>query len=85
MLRLITRFLKAGVIESGEYSTTNEGTPQGVSPILANVYLHYALDLWFEKAYAKAVVEKRTWCDMLMTLSAVFSLKRPKFSTRLYL
>ena len=49
--RLIVRFLKAGVLESGKYSNTEEGTPQGglISPILGNIYLHYVLDLWFEK------------------------------------
>lgn len=49
ILRLITRFLKAGVMEAGNTNDTPEGTPQGgvISPILANIYLHYALDLWF--------------------------------------
>jgi RNA-directed DNA polymerase len=50
--RLIVRILKAGVIiEAGIKYETPEGTPQGgvVSPILANIYLHYVLDLWFEK------------------------------------
>ncbi|MGE5529907.1 MAG: group II intron reverse transcriptase/maturase [Patescibacteria group bacterium] len=51
MIRLIARFLKAGVMEAGIVYDTPEGTPQGgvVSPILANVYLHYVLDLWFER------------------------------------
>lgn len=51
LLELIARFLKAGVMEAGKLHQTNEGTPQGgiVSPILANVYLHYVLDLWFER------------------------------------
>lgn len=51
VLRLIARFLKAGVMEAGMVYDTPEGTPQGgvISPLLANVYLHYALDLWFEK------------------------------------
>ena len=55
LLRLIKRFLKAGVMEEGKYSDTDKGTPQGglVSPILANIYLHYSLDLWFEKIIKK--------------------------------
>lgn len=55
-LRIIERFLKAGVLEDGVFSATEEGTPQGglVSPVLSNIYLHYALDLWFEKRYASS-------------------------------
>jgi len=51
MLRLITRMLKAGIMEDGLIQASEEGAPQGsiVSPVLSNVYLHYALDLWFEK------------------------------------
>lgn len=51
LLRLIGRFLKAGVMEEGKYQETDRGTPQGgiISPVLANIYLHYILDLWFEK------------------------------------
>jgi len=53
--RMVKRFLKAGVAEDGAITVTDEGTPQGgvISPILANIYLHYALDLWFEKVYRK--------------------------------
>lgn len=53
--RLIVRFLKAGVMEKGLHIETLEGTPQGgvVSPILANIYLHYVVDLWFEKVVRK--------------------------------
>jgi len=49
-LRLVNKFLKAGIIEKGEYEDTEEGSPQGglISPILSNIYLHYALDLWFD-------------------------------------
>jgi len=52
LLRLIARFLKAGIIEEDKFIETDKGTPQGgvLSPILANIYLHYILDLWFEKA-----------------------------------
>ena len=50
-LRLIGRFLNVGVIEEGKRIPTDRGTPQGavLSPVLANIYLHYILDLWFEK------------------------------------
>lgn len=53
--RLVRRMLKAGIQEDGNFEPTEEGTPQGsvVSPILANVYLHYVLDLWFMKAVKK--------------------------------
>ena len=49
-LRYIKRFLKAGVIEDYKYYESDKGTPQGglISPILANVYLHYVLDNWFQ-------------------------------------
>jgi RNA-directed DNA polymerase len=48
VLRLIRKWLAAGVIEDGNWSETVEGSPQGasVSPLLANVYLHYVFDLW---------------------------------------
>lgn len=50
MLRLIRRFLKAGIMEEGKFYQVEKGTAQGslLSPILANIYLHYALDTWFE-------------------------------------
>jgi RNA-directed DNA polymerase len=50
MLRLIQKWLRAGVSEDGQWSETKVGTPQGavVSPLLANVYLHYVFDLWVE-------------------------------------
>ena len=53
VLRLITKWLNAGVMEDGEWKDDLQGTPQGavVSPILANVYLHYVLDLWFQKKW----------------------------------
>jgi hypothetical protein len=50
ILRLIQKWLKAGVLEEGAWSETEMGTPQGavISPLLANIYLHYAFDLWVQ-------------------------------------
>ncbi len=51
LLRLIDKWLKAGVMENGSVSYPDAGTPQGgvVSPLLSNLFLHYVLDLWFEQ------------------------------------
>lgn len=51
ILRLIGKWLNAGYMQGGVVTRTEEGSPQGgpISPILANVYLHFVLDLWFEK------------------------------------
>ena len=51
LLRLIGKWLKAGVMEDGSVSYPDSGSPQGgvVSPLLSNVFLHYVLDLWFEQ------------------------------------
>jgi RNA-directed DNA polymerase len=61
ILRLIQKWLNAGVIEDGRWSDDGQGTPQGasVSPLLANVYLHYAFDTWahdWRKRYARGDV-----------------------------
>jgi RNA-directed DNA polymerase len=65
---LIRRLLKAGVIKHGAVSASNQGTSQGsvASPIFANIYLHYVLDLWFEKVFkskSKGYVELIRYCD----------------------
>jgi len=51
LISLIRRWLKAGILEDGEVHPNEEGTPQGgsISVLLSNVYLHYVLDLWFER------------------------------------
>ena len=56
-LLLIERFLKAGYFEAGEIVATEQGTPQGgnLSPMLSNIFLHYVLDLWFEKRVKRQV------------------------------
>jgi group II intron reverse transcriptase/maturase len=50
VLRLISKWLTAGVVEDGQWAQCDEGSPQGASasPLLANVYLHYVLDLWVD-------------------------------------
>jgi group II intron reverse transcriptase/maturase len=56
VLRYVMRFLKAGIMEDGVVSASDKGTPQGglISPILANIYLHYSLDLWFVGVFQKS-------------------------------
>lgn len=68
VLRLVCKWLRAGVSEDGKWSETTVGTPQGavVSPLLANVYLHYVLDLWVEqwrKRHAKGDVIVLRYAD----------------------
>ena len=53
LIRLIAKWLNAGVMDDGTWTDTVSGTPQGaiVSPVLANAYLHYVLDLWFHRKW----------------------------------
>jgi len=55
VLRLIVRMLKSGIMEDGLVRASDEGVPQGgnLSPLLSNVYLHYTLDLWFERRFKR--------------------------------
>ncbi|SRR6266550_3638651 len=68
LLWLVKRFLKAGIVEAGHYEATKQGTPQGgiASPVLANIYLHYVLDLWFEKKFkprSRGYIQLIRFCD----------------------
>ena len=68
MLRLMKKWLRAGVSEDGEWSRTKVGTPQGavISPLYANVFLHYVLDLWihdWRKRQAKGEVTIVRYAD----------------------
>ncbi len=58
VIRLITKWLNAGVMEGTHWSDTGKGTPQGaiVSACLANVYLHYVLDHWFQNEWRKRMI-----------------------------
>jgi RNA-directed DNA polymerase len=51
IIRLVRKWLRAGVSEDGQWSKTQEGTPQGavISPLLSNIYLHYVLDQWVDQ------------------------------------
>ena len=67
-LEIIEKFLKAGVMENGKYLDSERGTPQGngASPILANIYLHYVLDNWFDvivKRQCKGECYLIRYCD----------------------
>src|SRR6266568_3517067 len=68
ILRLIQKWLNAGVMEEGKWSDTKAGSPQGsvISPLLANIYLHYAFDLWvnvWRKKYAQGEVVVIRYAD----------------------
>ena len=68
MLRLLKKWLRAGVSEKGKWSPTKVGTPQGavISPLLANVFLHYVLDLWmvaWRKRHARGEVIMVRYAD----------------------
>jgi group II intron reverse transcriptase/maturase len=71
--KLIDRWLKAGILENGQLRRSSSGTPQGgvLSPLLANIFLHYVLDNWFEEV-AKPRLEKRAhlvrYCDDFVIL-----------------
>jgi len=55
--------VKAGVLEDREFHMAERGTPQGgsISVLLSNIYLHYVLDLWFEKVVKPKLKAKPTW------------------------
>ena len=68
ILRLIRQWLRAGILEDGVYADTVEGTPQGagISPLLSNVFLHYALDLWvaqWRRRYATGHIRLVRYAD----------------------
>jgi len=73
VLELIDAWLKAGVMEEGIWRESEVGTPQGgsISPLLANVYLHYVVDLWFEKKIRRQLRGRASlvrYCDDFVIL-----------------
>jgi group II intron reverse transcriptase/maturase len=75
--RLIDKWLKAGVMEGGELLFSDSGTPQGgvISPLLANIYLHYVMDEWFEKQVKPVMRGKCRLIRFADDLVVVFQLK----------
>ena len=59
LIRLLRKWLNAGVMEDGTWADTGQGTPQGSvgSPVLANIYMHYVLDLWIHRKWRRTVPE----------------------------
>jgi retron-type reverse transcriptase len=85
VLRLIQKWLRAGVIQDGDWSETVEGTPQGasISTLIANVYLHYVFDLWVHQwrgrhARGETIVV-RFADDAVVGLSIVMTLSGSSF------
>ena len=67
-LLLVRKFLKAGIVKGMKWQPSTAGTPQGgvLSPVLANTYLHYVLDLWFERDFKQNIAgtaEMVRYCD----------------------
>jgi RNA-directed DNA polymerase len=86
MLRLLKKWLRAGVSEDGEWSPTRVGTPQGavISPLYANVFLHYVLDLWIDdwrKRYATGEVYIVRYADDFV-IALPTRIRRPTLSGR---
>ena len=82
ILRLIQKWLKAGMMEEGKWSDTEMGTPQGsvISPLLANIYLHYLFDLWVDvwrKKYARGEVMVLRFADDIATSACICALECP--------
>ena len=75
MIRLIQKWLKAGILEDGIVTINETGTGQGsvVSPLLANVYLHYVFDLWAERWRRREASGDMIMCVTPMTSSSAFS------------
>jgi RNA-directed DNA polymerase len=78
VVRLIQKWLNAGVMEEGKRTRTKEGTPQGgsASPLLANVYLHYVFDLWVQAWRQKRRTATLSWCVLRTTSWLDFTAKR---------
>ena len=68
IIRMIGKWLHAGVMEEGKLSRPQAGSPQGgvISPLLSNIYLHGVMDSWFEEQVKPRMKGKQQWCALLM-------------------
>jgi RNA-directed DNA polymerase len=84
LIGLIRRWLKAGVLEDGAVHPSEQGTPQGgsISVLLSNLYLHYVLDLWFERVVKGRLRAKPIWCATSTTLWSVSNIDRTPYAYR---
>ena len=86
ILRLIQKWLRAGVLEDGVRKPTPVGTPQGavISPLLANIYLHYAFDLWAQQWRSKhalgQVIMVRYADDLVLGFQNLYDAKRFRYA-----
>src|SRR5262249_33658912 len=84
VLRLIGKWLNAGVLEGGAVTYPSTGSPQGgvISPLLANVYLHYVLDVWWEEVVKPRLAGRASLMGVISLLRlnpAYFRARRPTF------
>ena len=84
LLSLMRRWLKAGALEDGVHQPSEEGTPQGgsISVLLSNVYLHYVLDLWFERVVKPRLQGEAYMVRYLATSWCVFSTEPMHYVSR---
>ena len=82
IVRLVLKWLKVGLLEDGEWSVSEAGTPQGevISPLLANIYLHYVFDLWARRWRRRGMGRAEIFNFLGFTLSKPLKSSSMQFS-----